>query len=89
MCDCTWFDGDGCRYEDRASGRTEDSYCSFENSGDPTDCDSYRKDTGEDNCEFCGDLHSEDNLEYAQDGDDFEGLACKDCISDNNLNTDY
>ena len=24
MCNCYWFNGDSCSYEDRASGQTED-----------------------------------------------------------------
>lgn len=32
MCDCKYFDGDGCTYHDYANGKTEDGYCGH---GDP------------------------------------------------------
>jgi hypothetical protein len=44
MCDCYWFNGDSCSYEDRASGQTEDGYCEYEDEGDASDCDSYTTD---------------------------------------------
>jgi hypothetical protein len=42
MCDCYWFNGDSCTYDDYATGQSEDGYCNFEYDDDEeNDCDSY------------------------------------------------
>jgi hypothetical protein len=50
MCDCYYFNGDSCGYEDYATGQSEDGYCNhgefeYDDDGDETDeeveCDCY------------------------------------------------
>lgn len=53
MCNCKFFNGDSCSYEDRASGQSEDGYCMVAD-GDGSDveftkedCDTYTEDDEE------------------------------------------
>ena len=54
MCNCKFYNGDSCSYEDYASGQSEDGYCMVAD-GDGSDdeftendCDCYTEDDHED-----------------------------------------
>lgn len=57
MCNCVFYNGDSCSYEDYASGQTEDGYCSYgvdvlddndEPTGEEVGCNAYSEDEDDD-----------------------------------------